>query len=366
MKKILLCTPYEGISGSNIGGIAVWAKAIVAQSRLDGGDVELLIEPIDRKTYVRGVGKLMRLLSGVKEYISLVGKVKKRIKHESPDVLHLCTTASLGLLKDYFILRYARSKGVATALHFHCGRLPEIIAKGNWETRLLRRVMKYTTVPVVMDACSHKALAEWGISSVVNLPNPLSAFVSEKAAQMKHAVMRVPRRLLFVGHVVDIKGVYELVEACTGMTGIELRMVGHVEDNVRGDLVDISSKRKGDWLVFTGGLSREDTIREILAADILVAPSYIEGFPNVIIEAMACGTPVVASKVGAIPEMLDYGNCGILIEPRNADAICSAVSGLLDNEELKASFSAKSMERVNDVYSMHTVWSQMVSIWKNI
>lgn len=366
MRKILLCTPYEGISGSNIGGISVWAKAVVAQYRSDNGGVEVVVEPLDRKTYVRGVNKFVRLWSGVKEYVSLISKVKKSIKREKPDVVHLCTTASLGLLKDYFILRYAKSKGAGTALHFHCGRLPEIVAKGNWETKLLKRVMKYTDVAVVMDASSHISLNELGISNAVNLPNPLSSFVSEKVCQLRGEVKRVPHRLLFVGHLVDIKGVYELVEACAKISGIELRMVGHAEDSVKQKLADIASARDGNWLVLTGGLSREETIREIMAADILVAPSYIEGFPNVIIEAMACGTPVIASKVGAIPEMLDNGSCGILIEPRNVEAICKAVCRLVDDDEQKALFSAKSVDRVNNVYSMQSVWSQMVSIWNNI
>lgn len=364
MKKILFCTPYEGISNSNIGGISVWAKAIVAQYEQVSQQVELLLQPLDRKTYVRGVGPLVRLWRGVVEYLSLVKIVKRRIRRENPDTIHLCTTASLGLIKDYFIFRYAKSRGIRTVLHFHCGRIPEIFRNNNWETKLLKRVFKNTDIPVVMDNSSLLTLDGMSVQGAVYVPNPLSSFVSKTVSANEGNVERVDKRLLFVGHVVDIKGVYELVEACSRLTDVTLRMVGHVEDDVKSRLENIASAREGNWLCFTGGLSREETIKEMLAADALVAPSYIEGFPNVILEAMACGTPIIASGVGAIPEMLDNGKCGVVIKPRSADEICNAVEKLMSDKELKSSMVAKAKERVNNEYSISSVWSRLVNVWK--
>ena len=364
MKKILFCTPYEGISNSNIGGISVWAKAIVAQYEQAAQQVELLLQPLDRKTYVRGVAPFVRLWRGVVEYLSLVKIVKRRIRREKPDTIHLCTTASLGLIKDYFIFRYAKSKGIRTVLHFHCGRLPEIIQKNNWETKLLGYVLKSTDVPVVMDNLSFRALEKMNIQGAVYIPNPLSTFVCDAVSAHEGKVERVEKRLLFVGHIVDIKGVYELVEACSRLSDVTLRMVGHVEDDVKARLESIASVRNGNWLCFTGGLSREETIKEMLAADILVAPSYIEGFPNVILEAMACGTPIIASGVGAIPEMLDNGKCGVVIKPRCADEISVAVEKLISDEDAKSSMAANARTRVNHEYSVSSVWNRLVNVWK--
>ncbi|MBR2638191.1 MAG: glycosyltransferase family 4 protein [Bacteroidaceae bacterium] len=366
MRKVLFCTPYEGISNSNIGGIAVWAKAIVAYYRKTNTNIELVVQPLDRKTYVRGVNVLVRLWRGVVEYVGLIGDVKRKIKGDSYDVLHLCTTASLGLIKDWFILRYAKSKGLKTILHFHCGRIPEIIKSNSWETKLLRYVMKETDMPVVMDDNSLRALHAWGIERAVYIPNPLSTFVSDVVSESKDKISKVKDRLLFVGHIVDIKGVYELVEACSMMKDVSLRMVGHAEDNVKAELCRIAKRRQGNWLFFTGGLSRETTIKEILAADILIAPSYIEGFPNVILEAMACGTPIIASGVGAIPQMLDNGNCGLIIKPRSVDAIYDAICKLLHDEETKAVFANNSVRRVNRLYSISSVWECLSNNWNKV
>ena len=90
----------------------------------------------------------------------------------------------------------------------------------------------------------------------------------------------------------------------------------------------------------------------------------MEGFPNVILEAMACGTPIIASRVGGIPEMLDNGSCGVLIEPRSVDAIVTAVESFVKDEQKKGECAQLGKERVNGMYSISSVWNQLTSIWR--
>lgn len=366
--KVLFCTPYGDITRDNIGGISVWAKAIVAQHRsvASDSDIKLDVFALDRKTYVRGVNTFVRIWTGIVEYIRLVREVWKQMDEGEYDAVHLCTTASLSLIKDWLILGYAHRKGLKTFLHFHNGRVYGIVHRKNWETYLLRCVLKVVDVPIVMDAFSFDALEEWKVTSAINLPNPLSTFVRQTIDSCTPLPERAKGRLLFVGHIVDIKGVYELVEACTRMRDIRLRMVGYAEEDVKQRLLTIASKRQDNWLEFTGGLSREKTIQEILSADVLIAPSHIEGFPNVILEAMACGTPIIATRVGGIPEMLDNGSCGVLIEPRSVEAIVAAVESFMHDEPRKTLYATLGKERVNKVYSISSIWNQLTSIWKSV
>ena len=77
-------------------------------------------------------------------------------------------------------------------------------------------------------------------------------------------------------------------------------------------------------------------IPEILAAsDIFVLPSRWEGLPLTIIEAMMAGLPVVASQVGGVPELVEEGKSGFLVEPRNPHRLAEALSPLLDDPELR-------------------------------
>ena len=178
-------------------------------------------------------------------------------------------------------------------------------------------------------------------------------------------VHRVPRRILFVGHVIPTKGVYELVQACSGIENVELRLVGRVEERVKAELQGIASVKGGDWMKLLGEVGHDDVLREMLSCDMFVFPSYTEGFPNVIIEAMACGTPIISSGVGAIPEILDNGKCGVIIPPQDCNAVRNAVEGLIGDEERKAVLSIVSKERVKAEYSVASVWKQLSSVWKN-
>ena len=99
---------------------------------------------------------------------------------------------------------------------------------------------------------------------------------------------------------------------------------------LRNKLEEMSKKLKINRNVIFTGI--RDDIPEILSImDVFVLPSMVEGLPIVLLEAMAMGKPVVASRVGGIPEVINHGLTGILIEPANPSEIASSVVNLLKN-----------------------------------
>jgi glycosyltransferase involved in cell wall biosynthesis len=97
--------------------------------------------------------------------------------------------------------------------------------------------------------------------------------------------------------------------------------------------------------------SRPDVSKILAAFDIFAFSSIIEGFPNAVLEAMAAGLPVVATRVGGIPEIIDTEDKGILVEPRNAEELARAVERLIDDPGLRAAIGKSGQRSVIKRYA---------------
>ncbi len=140
--------------------------------------------------------------------------------------------------------------------------------------------------------------------------------------------------ILFVGHLNAAKGVRELFTAVSQLKaqypGIKLVMVG--DGGIQQELPALASLLGIESNVYLAGKAKAPEIsRWLAAADVFSLPSYAEGCPNVVIEALACGRPVVATTVGAIPDLVSE-KTGLLVPPRDASALSVALDKVLRQE----------------------------------
>lgn len=367
--KVLFCSPYSDAPEVIKGGINTWGRYIMSYYEEYGRkDVELIPVSLDRTVFAGAISSLFgRIWNGFHDQMKPVKKAIHLMEEEKPDVAHICTSAGLGLVRDFLLVRAAKKRSIITVVHLHFGRIPELAQRRNWEWRMLSKVLHMCDVPVVMNRPSEKTLMQEGFKNVAYLPNPLGMNALATIHNNEGKYKRIPHRLLYCGHVLKTKGVMELVEGCRKIHDIELRIVGKCMPDIKAEMLDVARKSGYDvsWLNFVGEVAHEDVIREFYQADMFVFPSYSEGFPNVILEAMACGCPIVSSDVGAIPEMLDIDGdaCGICFKPKSPEEVYQAISSLIDNDEMKTSFATKAKARVNKLYAIPQVWGQMINIW---
>lgn len=364
--KILFATPYYG----SIGGIVQWAENIVnyyeSEGRTDCRLEVLSMSNASRGDVVIGRSLIKRIYYGVRTYSKVLIALKQKLKQNEYDVLHISSSASISLAKDLLMIKIAKRHKLKTIMHFHFGRIPQLVKKNNWEWRLLNRVMKCADASIVMDEASIKSLKSIAGLNTYLIPNPLGDKVEKIAAQNSNT-KREDRTLAFVGHIVKTKGVYELVEACKDIPNIKLRLVGPVTDVVKEELLSIVSG--ANWLHFVGMLPTNDVIKEMSLCSIFVLPTYTEGFPNVILESMACECPIITTPVGAIPEMLQFnGNnpCGVCVEPQNVMQLKTAIEELLLDKDKAQEYGAEARKRVQREYAISVIWSKMVEVWNAV
>jgi glycosyltransferase involved in cell wall biosynthesis len=142
--------------------------------------------------------------------------------------------------------------------------------------------------------------------------------------------------ILYVGNLIETKGLGELADAFSNLSRrySELRLVvvgaGSFENEFRQKLDSAGTLSR---VIFTGMIPADEVALWMNAADILCLPSYTEGCPNVVLEALACGTPVVASAVGGVPELAALDGRIALVSSKDLVALQEALDQELNRKE---------------------------------
>jgi glycosyltransferase involved in cell wall biosynthesis len=131
--------------------------------------------------------------------------------------------------------------------------------------------------------------------------------------------------VLFAGDLSEAKGIRDLLEAREQVLeqGVDFRLFFAGSGSLEAEISSV------EGCSLLGTLSQEDLARWYRAADLLVLPSHSEGTPLVVMEALCCGTPVLATRVGGIPELIEPGTTGELVNPGQPGLLAAKLVDLL-------------------------------------
>ena len=169
------------------------------------------------------------------------------------------------------------------------------------------------------------------------------------------------KRLLFVGRLAAIKGVRLLIDAVADLRArypdLELVLVG---DGPERAGLEAHARAQGldDRIRFTGYLGQDEVAAELKTADVFVLPSFAEGVPVVLMEAMAARIPVIATSVAGVPELVEDGVSGYVVKPGHLDDLIETIDQLLGDAKLRARMGDAGHERVASDYdaSAEAAW----------
>jgi glycosyltransferase involved in cell wall biosynthesis len=170
-------------------------------------------------------------------------------------------------------------------------------------------------------------------------------FISSKLFSCQPKEPSNPNRLLYLGRVVPKKGLYISLRALSVLDNAELVIAGLYETQYFEKLQRLVAKLKlEDRVKFEGKVTEEEKIDLMSSCSVLVCPTLADYHPIVLLEAQALGVPVIATKVGAIPEIVINDETGLLVEPNDELELAKAIEILLNNGALRLSFSRKARE----------------------
>jgi D-inositol-3-phosphate glycosyltransferase len=184
--------------------------------------------------------------------------------------------------------------------------------------------------------------------------------------------------VLYVGRIEPLKGVDTLIEAMHCLRWKELEPVhlaiigGEPSASPREMSAEMARLQKlcddlcvGQTVVFLGKRDQDKLPYYYSAAELVVMPSHYESFGMVALEAMACGTPVIASEVGGLAYLVRDGETGFTIPDQEPETLCEKISWLLNDHDLHMTMGQRAVEYAQD-YAWEKVASQIVDVYRGL
>jgi glycosyltransferase involved in cell wall biosynthesis len=326
----------------------------------------VVLRHIDTAQHHRAIHQtspLLRVWWGVPQLVSTALSLRRELKSESPDVVHLNTSGQLALIRDALVVLLAHIYRVPVVYHLRFGRVPVVLAARNPEGRVLAFIARRVHTVIALDPPTESAMRRYlPRVRVQRIPNCIDfATLPDSPDDLPDG----ERTAVFVGWVIPSKGVEELVQAWSSLDllGWRLLIAGPGSRAYRDALR--SMVRHSQSVVFLGEVAHKVALRLMASCELFVLPSHTEGFPNAVLEAMALGRPILATDVGAIGSMLADG-CGVVVPPKNVTALREAISELTSNAELRRTVGGAARGRAQNLYSLPTVFSQYEDLWQRV
>ena len=354
--KVLLLGPYSAPTG----GVKIWMQNLVSECTTLGLAEIQVLDWWPKKRILLNYSRRHRSIKGIlalpKPLVRLTGKLFTF----RPTVVHIASSGGMGVARDIFVILICKAFSVPSIYHLHFGRIPKIIEAGSLEAKLILLAAKMSWHTIVLDEMSESALLKCGLKkNLKKIPNFIQESVIESSPTSNSTLGNY---VLYSGHLIPQKGIRELAQAweATDKQEWNLILLGAVQPDFKKEFEQMLIKQ--EQILHLDELDHHKALYLIANAQIVVLPSHTEGFPLVILEAMALGRAIIGTKVGAMEEMLREG-CGILVNQGDSIEIALSLKTLMENQVLRSSIGDRARKRVLEKFTSKIVIRQYLALW---
>ncbi|MBS0644286.1 MAG: glycosyltransferase family 4 protein [Proteobacteria bacterium] len=342
-RTILLASPY-GQTGGGMGSIMTYLAAA------PGGPADRYIL---KRIETRGGGHILR---SPLHLARAVGHVVQEAVAGRLALVHLNLAEGGSVYRKAIIMAATKLCGGRVLLHLHAARIRQfhdsVNGLGKWVTRWMFHTADHCIV--LGEVWRNWVTGTLGVPSerVSVVHNGVPAVADAASARAETGVFR----LLFLGNLQERKGVADLL-AALATPQLRSRPVqvtlagGGAVDQYRQLATELGVL---DKVRFTGWVGQDEARGLITQADALILPSYDEGLPLVILEALSCGTPVICTPVGSIPEVMAHETTAWFVMPGDVTAIAEAVVRLADDPALRQHLAQEGRGLYRRLFTMDT------------
>lgn len=293
-------------------------------------------------------------------------KLKKLIKRDAFDIIHIHMSYKGSFYRKYYVTKLCKKYNKMVIIHLHGSEFKDFYNNGNSKRKAqIQELFSIADSSIVLGEEWKKFILKIApkanvvvINNAVSLPN----FEDKESNKV--------RTFLFLGALIQRKGVIDLLDAVKqmkdqGVSDFRLSIAGSgVEEQRLKEYTRTNGLQK--YVEFLGWVTKEQKPELLKKSDVLVLPSYNEGLPIAILEAMSYGLPIISTNVGSIAEAVKEKENGFLIEPGDVDSLAHAMIQLTNNSILWKKESRASRNICETKFSENVFFEAVEKIYRGL
>jgi len=311
-------------------------------------------------THVDGA-KVKKILTALLAYLSFIGLMAAF----RPQIVHIHISSYFSFYRKFILFLEARIFRKKVVVHCHGSVFQRFHDAHRINEFFIRKLMDGADVILVLSQSWEKVIRSYSANPNVKLLyNPVDPTIFKPRSERNKPYTNV----LFMGRIGKRKGVYDLLEVIPRVISrykdVKFILAGDGEVERAGEIVrDLGIE---DYVEIPGWVKGKGKIAVFQDADVFILPSYNEGIPVSILEAMAAELPVISTTIGGIPDAVEDGITGFLIAPGDLTAMADKILNLLENQSLRMEMGARSLEKIRRTFSVERVISRLLTIYESL
>lgn len=280
------------------------------------------------------------------------------------EAVHVHAAADLSFWRKSIFVCIACLFAVPSIYHLHSGRFP---AYYNRSSTFRKNMMKYLLRKAKYIVVVSDALNEWA-ESLVKKSNVITILNPVVIPDTVNDSEREKSTILFLGRLGEAKGTFDLLNAMkivtTSLPESRLILCGDgMIDRTRSIIKSLELEKNVQLPGWVDNNTRTNLLRK---ATIFVLPSYAEGLPMSVLEAMSSGLAVVATTVGGIPELITDSAQGILIRPGDVEALAAAIIRLIETPDERSRLASAARTKTATMFTRENTTGRLEKLYRDI
>lgn len=304
---------------------------------------------------------LVKLWYAIYSYVVFIGYM---LFCPSIKIIHLQGAAFASFERNMFFVRMGKLFGKKVIMHMHCADFESYFNPSGHKQRIVDTINACDLYLVLSDSWKDYFKGIGVNEKIIKvLNNTITPPVHRSVERDKNVF-----NLLYLGVIGERKGIYDILKALKDHREqfdgkVHLRIGGNQEEDILKARIEEYGLQK--MVTFEGFVSGDKKIECLNWADAYILPSFNEGLPIGILEAMSYGDPIISSPVGGIPEVVKDGVNGCMVEPGNSEEIAAAILKFVQNKELIRLYGQESLRLVQP-YLPETVFESLTKIYNQL